>query len=152
MSVTLTRAASAFQLVPAQRCTNIMHEPDGVDGPGRARVAVEVYFVVQVRAGGVAAGADQSDDLADDDLPALFDEGSLAHVAVAGDDAAGVGDVDVPSTACDLSGAVAVAAVLGKRDVAAHHGHHAGRGGVDWGAAWRTEVDPVSSCSIAVSV
>ncbi len=72
------------------------HERHGVGGGGRGVVA-EVYLVVQVRSGGVAAAADDADDLPGDDGLAFGDGWVGEHVAIPRDDAAVVGYVHVPA-------------------------------------------------------
>jgi hypothetical protein len=68
-----------------------------VDGPGSARVAVDMHFVVQVRAAGMSCGADLADRLPDDHRIADLHKGLGMQVAVPGDDPAGVGNVQVPA-------------------------------------------------------
>src|SRR5439155_12693870 len=92
--------------------------------------------------GGVAAGADVPDELAGGDRLSYPDLRVPAHGAVAGDDAAGVADVDVPAAAADRGAAVDVARVP-VRHVALGDHDDAGRGGEDRRVAGGAEVDAV---------
>src|SRR4051812_24725734 len=101
-----------------------------------------------MRAAGVAAAAGDADDVAGVDVLTDVDIRLDQLVAVAGDDAAVVVDVDVPAAAGrQVRVAVAVAAPVGAGThvgrVAPHSADGAGCGGVDRGAFGDDQVDAV---------
>lgn len=75
----------------------------GSTAPVGVRSLVTLGFVVQVRAKAASAGADQSERLPHGHPLSFADERLGLHVAVAGDSTGGVQQVDVPSTAFDVS-------------------------------------------------
>src|SRR6266508_223665 len=122
----------------------VAHEDFRVDRSAAAAVVVDVHFEVQVRSGGVAGGADQTDGFAGRDGLPDGDGGMGLHVAVAGDDAAAVLDFDVPTASLDGGGTVAVAAVItaiGRDGLAGDNGDRVGGRGNDGGPGGGGDVD-----------
>jgi hypothetical protein len=110
----------------------------------------------------VAAAAGDTDDVAGVDVLTVVDVGLYKLVAVAGDDAAGVVDVDVPAAAGGQVGvtvavAAPVAAGAGVDGVAPYPADSSRGGGVDQGAFARDQVDtvvarPVGAAGIPASL
>jgi len=85
----------------SERCTLLVHERYGIDRPGRTVIAICVHLEMAVWAVGVPAHADVADRLAGRYALPDDDEWLRHHVAVAGDDVAGVLDLYPPATARD---------------------------------------------------
>jgi hypothetical protein len=92
---------AAWPLVLVEGRADGGHERHRVDRGGRV-VAAEVHLEMQVRTRRVAGGAGDADDVTGAHVLAFGDGGMDELVAVAGDDAAGVFDVDVPAAAGDV--------------------------------------------------
>lgn len=73
--------------------------PDRVHGPGRAAVCVEMDLEVQVWTGTVARRADQADHRPCDHMLTFRHRRAAEHVAVPGNDLAGVEKINVPTAA-----------------------------------------------------
>jgi len=86
-----------MMMLRAERRAVFPHEDFGIGGAVAAVVSAQVYLEMQVRSTGVPGGTYDAERFVGGYHLSFVDKRLGGHVAVAGDDTAGVVDVDVPA-------------------------------------------------------